>query len=128
MTACIGRAVNRNGHEFARRVAERLGALRWRTKREVRLTRFGGEKSLGDVDVLAWQPASGLVYAVECKSLRFDRTCGETGERWVEFSAGTVDGKRTPLQRHLDRISYLRGNPKRLADFVGYSLGPVALT
>ena len=27
MKACIGRAVNRNGHEFARRVAERLGAL-----------------------------------------------------------------------------------------------------
>ncbi|MDE0241438.1 MAG: hypothetical protein OXQ84_14815 [bacterium] len=119
MTACIGRAVNRNGHEFARRVAERLGALRWRTEREVGLTRLGGEKSLGDVDVLAWQPATGLVYAVECKSLRFDRTCGEIGERLVEFSAGTVDGKRTQLQKHLDRISYLRGHPQRLADYLG---------
>ena len=119
MTACIGRAADRNGHEFARRVAGRLDTLRWRTKREVGLTRLGGAKSLGDVDVLAWRPATGLVYAVECKSLRFDRTCGEIGERLKEYSAGTVDGKRTPLQKHLDRISYLRANCQRLADFVG---------
>ena len=119
MTACIGSAVNRNGHAFARRVAERLGELRWKTKGEVRLTRFGGAKSLGDVDVLAWQPATGLVYAVECKSLRWDRTCGEIAERLKEYSDGTVDGKRTPLQRHLDRVSFLEANRQRLADFVG---------
>ena len=119
MAACIGRAADRNGHDFARRVAERLGALQWKTKGEVRLTRFGGAKSLGDVDVLAWQPATGLVYAVECKSLRFDRTCGEIGERLKEYSAGNVDGKRTPLQKHLDRISCLEANRQRLADFVG---------
>ena len=119
MGACIGRAADRNGHEFARRVAERLGELRWKTKGEVRLTRFGGGQSLGDVDVLAWQPATGLVYAVECKSLRCDRTCGEIGERLKEYSAGTVDGKRTPLQRHLDRVSFLEANRQRLADFVG---------
>lgn len=116
MISCIGRAVNRNGHGFARRVAERFSELRWKTKEEVKLTRFGGAKSLGDVDVLAWQPATGLV---ECKSLRWDRTCGEIGERLKEYSAGTVDGKRTSLQKHLDRISYLRANPQRLADLVG---------
>ena len=119
MISCIGRAVNRNGHGFARRVAERFSELRWKTKEEVKLTRLGGAKALGDVDVLAWQPATGLVYAVECKSLRWDRTCGEIGERLKEYSAGTVDGKRTPLQKHLDRISYLRANPQRLADLVG---------
>ena len=118
MATCIGRAADRNGHEFARRVAERLSELRWKTMREVRLTRFGGEGSLGDIDVLAWQPATGLAYAVECKSLRFDRTCGEIGERLEEYSAGTVDGKRTPLQKHLDRISYLEANRQRLADLV----------
>ena len=87
--------------------------------REVSLTRLGGEESLGDVDVLAWQPATGLVYAVECKSLRFDRTCREIGERLAEYSAGTVDGKRSPLQKHLDRVSYLEANRNRLAAVVG---------
>lgn len=127
MAACIGRAADRNGHEFARRVAERLGTFQWKTKREVGLTGLGGAKSLGDVDVLAWQPATGLVYAVECKSLRFDRTCGEIGERLKEYSAGTVDGERTPLQRHCDRISYLRANPQRLADFVSIPLDRLQL-
>ena len=119
MAACIGRAADRNGHEFARKVAERLGELRWKTNREVSLKRFGGEESLGDIDVLAWQPVTGLVYAVECKSLRFDRTCGEIGERLAEYSAGIVDGKRSPLQKHLDRISCLDANRQRLADLVG---------
>ena len=119
MAACIGRAADRNGHEFAHRVAERLDELRWKTMREVSLTRFGGEESLGDVDVLAWQPATGLVYAVECKSLRFDRTCGEIGERLAEYSAGTVDGKRSPLQKHFDRVSYLEANRHQFAAVVG---------
>ena len=118
MAACIGRAANRNGHEFTCRVAARLGELRWKTMQEVRLTRFKGENSLGDIDVLAWQPTSGLVYAVECKSLRFDRTYGEIGERLAEYSSGTVDGERTPLQKHLDRISYLDANRQLLSDLV----------
>ena len=127
IAACIGRAADRNGHEFARRVAERLGELRWKTKREVSLTRFGGEESLGDVDVLAWQPVTGLVYAVECKSLRFDRSCGETGERLAEYATGTVDGKRTSLQKHLDRVSYLETNQERLSHFTDIPVGRLQL-
>ena len=119
MIACVGRAADRNGHDFARRVAERLGELKWETAREANLTRFGGDDSLGDVDVLAWQQATGLVYAIECKSLRFDRTLGEIGERLAEYSAGTVGVKRTPLQKHLDRISCLEANRERLAAFTG---------
>ena len=119
MTALIGRTADRNGHEFARRVAERLGGLGWQTEREVSLTRLGGEASLGDIDVLTWQLVTGVVYAVECKSLRFDRTYGEIGERLAEYSAGTVGGKRTPLQKHLDRISYLEANRECLAELAG---------
>ncbi|MDE3256233.1 MAG: hypothetical protein OYM47_00155 [Gemmatimonadota bacterium] len=119
MNACIGRAADRSGHEFARRVERQLGELGWKTKREVSLTRFGGDKDLGDIDVLAWQPANGLVYAVECKSLRLDRTCGEIAGRLAEYSSGTFDGKRSLLQRHLDRVSYLESNRSRLAAVVG---------
>ena len=127
MIACVGRAADRNGHEFARRVAERFGELKWQTAREVSLTRFGGDDSLGDVDVLGWQPMTGLVYAIECKSLRFDRTCGEAGKRLAEYSAGTVGTKRTPLQKHLDRMSCLEANRERLADFTGITVGRLRL-
>ena len=117
MRACVGKAADRNGHEFARRVAKRLAELKWETAREVSLTRFGGDDSLGDVDVLGWQPVTGLVYAIECKSLRFDRTIAEVGGRLAEYSAGTVGAKRTSLQKHLDRMSCLETNRERVADF-----------
>ena len=127
MISYVGRAADRNGHEFARRVAKRLNNLKWETAREVSLTRFGGDDSLGDVDVLSWQPATGFVYAIECKSLRFDRTCSEVGERLAEYSAGNVAEKRTPLQKHLDRISCLEANPGRLADFTGMTVDQLQL-
>ena len=127
MIACVGRAADRNGHDFARRVAERLGELKWQTAREVGLSRFGGDDSLGDVDVLAWQQATGLVCAIECKSLRFDRTVGEIGERLAEYSVGTVGTTRSPLQKHLDRISCLEGNRERLAEFTGMTVDRLQL-
>ena len=127
MRACVGRAANRIGHEFACRVARRLGELKWETAREVGLTRFGGDDSLGDVDVLGWQPVTGLVYAIECKSLRFDRTIGEVGAHLAEYSAGTVGEKRTPLQKHLDRMSCLEANRERVADFTAIALDRLQL-
>ena len=127
MRACVGRASDRNGHEFARRVAKRLGELKWETAREVSLTRLGGDDSLGDVDVLGWQPVTGLVYVIECKSLRFDRTIREVGERLAQYSAGTLEEKRTPLQKHLDRMSYLKANRERVADFTAIPLDRLQL-
>ena len=56
---------------------------------------------------------------IECKSLRFDSTLGEIGERLAEYSAGTIEGKRTPLQKHLDRMAFFKANRKVLADFTG---------
>ena len=106
---------------------DRLGQLKWETAREANLTRFGGDDTLGDVNVLSWQPTTGLVYAIECKSLRFDRTCGEVGKRLAEYSAGTVGAKRTPLQKHLDRMSCLEANWERLADFTGISVARLQL-
>ena len=119
MIGFVGRAADRNGHEFARKVENRLAELGWKTAREVGLARFGGADSLGDVDVLCWRPSSGVVYAIECKSLRFDSTLGEIGERLAEYAAGTVGGKRTPLQKHLNRMSFFEANRKALADFTG---------
>ncbi len=127
MASCIGRAADRNGRDFNRRVAERFDHLEWKTEQEVALTRLGGAVELGDIDVLAWRCDTGLVYVVECKSLRFDRTCGEIGERLAEYATGTVDGKRTPLQKHLDRISYLEGNRERLSHLTDISLEKLQL-
>lgn len=127
MIACVGRTADGNGHEFARRVAERLRELEWETERQLSLTRLGGDDSLGDVDVLDWQQTTGLFSAIECKSLRFDRTLGEVGERFAEYSAATVVAKRTPLQKHLARMSFLETNRERLADFTGIAMDRLQL-
>ena len=108
-------------------MAKRLRELKWQTAGEVRLTEFGGDDSLGDVDVLGWKQATGLVYAIECKSLRFDRTVGEIGGRLAEYSVGTDGGKRTPLQKHLDRMSFLETNRERIADFTGIAVDRLQL-
>ena len=128
MRACVGRAANRIGHEFACRVAKRLGELKWETAREVGLTRFGGDDSLGDVDVLGWQPVTGLVYAIECKSLRFDRTIGEVGARLSEGGivvppTGMPDAGRPTRPPVCDR-SRVRGRNRLQRDAAGGALAP----
>ncbi|MBK1795508.1 hypothetical protein JHL21_13475 [Devosia sp. WQ 349] len=75
------------------------------------MTLFGGKKDLGDVDVLAWDKKTGTVWAIECKRLLLDRTIGEIGERLADYTTrGTRNKKRTPIQKHLDRVDFLRAN------------------
>ena len=127
MVSWIGHAADKNGHDFNYRVAERLDELKWVTRQELSLTKLGSEEELGDIDVLAWRTDTGLVFAIECKSLQFDRTYGEIGERLAEYSTGMVDGTRTPLQKHLDRVSYLEANQERLSHFTGIPVGSLQL-
>ncbi len=115
MKSWIGHVADRNGHDFNRRVALRLNELHWKVHSELDLTSLGGGSELGDIDVLAWQLHTDVVYVIECKRLRFDRTIGEIGERLAEYTNVANAGVRTPIQRHLDRMSYLHSSRKRLA-------------
>ena len=45
----------------------------------------------------------------------------------AEYSAGTVGEKRTPLQKHLDRMSCLEANRERVADFTAIALDRLQL-
>ena len=115
MRSWIGRAVDRHGHAFNRRVADRFTELGWRARSEVKLTELGGGAELGDIDVLAWRPAGGPVHAIECKRLMFERTVGEVGERLAEYTCPGTGGGRTPAEKHLDRVVHLRSNRKPVA-------------
>lgn len=116
----IGGVVDQRGHAFNRRVAEALRDLGLGAEPDVRLTRLGGGKALGDVDVLAWSRETGEIWATECKRLLLDRTVGEIGERLADYTTpGVRNGKRTPIQRHLDRLAFLRLHRAELARFAG---------
>ena len=119
MKEWIGDAVNRRGHAFNAQVERRLRELGWCSRSELGIREIGGEDSLGDVDVMAWRREKGLVYAIECKSLRFDRTMGEIGRRVKEYgTVGEVD-ERTPAGKHSQRMTWLRGNMDKISRLTG---------
>lgn len=120
MRRWVGTAVNREGHAFNHRVAAELAKAGWFSQPDVKLTQLGGTQELGDVDVLTWHPATGLVLAIECKRLQKARSIGEIGERLHEYATIAPAGvKRTPIQKHLDRVAFLRARPEGLAKLIG---------
>ena len=119
MTA-YGFPYNRVGHSFNGDVREALAALGCQARPEVAMGVLGGPDALGDVDVLAWRPATGTVWVAECKHLGPARTAGEIGERLADYTRIAPAGRRrTAIQRHLDRIAFLRSNLPALAAVTG---------
>lgn len=120
LKAWIGGAVDREGHRFNEIVAERMRTLGFEARSDVDMTALGGTKAMGDIDVFAWHSETGIVLAIECKRLHFARSTGEIGERLAEYTEIAAPGDtRTPIQKHLDRLAYLRDATDRLAHCTG---------
>lgn len=112
----LGKIVNELGHKFNHSVAAKLQEIGLEAQSDQLMTLFGGKKELGDMDVLAWDKRTGTVWAIECKRLLLDRTIGEIGERLADYTIrGTRRNKRTPIQKHLDRVDFLRANLSAVA-------------
>ncbi len=108
MLAWIGKAADAEGHAFNKTVADAYKAFGFEA-REVNMTELGGRPEMGDVDAFASDPESGVVYATECKRLLLARTVAEVGERLQEYTSIAAKGEdRTPIQKHLDRMTFLR--------------------
>lgn len=121
MEQWIGTVVNDRGHAFNHSVAAVLRGLGFDAAPDQMMTRFGGDRKLGDIDVLAWNTATGDVWAIECKRLQIDRTVAEIGERLSDYTVTgkKKSGKRTAIQKHLDRVEFLRNDPRLLARQIG---------
>lgn len=128
MRSWIGAVIDERGHAFNQKVRDNLEAMGLQAIAEVDMTRLGGVKQNGDVDVLAWRPADGRVFAIECKRLRADRTVGEIAERLSEYSPLSGDGaKRGPTVKHTDRIAVLRDHLDDLAKVTGLKAEDISL-
>lgn len=124
----LGKVVDERGHAFNIRVRDALRGLGYQAEADVLMTRLGGDKALGDVDVLVWRPGASEVWAIECKRLLIDRTVGEIGERLADYTTpGKRNGRRTLIQKHLDRLDHLRAHPDGLARFVDLSAAEMVL-
>ena len=124
MKRYIGRVVDQQGHAFNKKVGARFRGLGWQVSVELQMTYFGAARRLGDVDVVAWRTDVDVVYVVECKRLRMDRTIGEVGERLKEYGVGArAEGEAlSELGKHQRRLDYLRTKGRaRLAELTGGS-------
>jgi len=127
MRAWIGKAVNDEGHSFNKTVAAAYRRLGFEA-REVNITELGGPAELGDVDAFAWNTESGVVYATECKRLMFARTVAEVGERLQEYTSVAAEGEaRTPIQKHSDRMTFLRSALPAVSRLTGIPVGKIIL-
>ena len=127
MRSWIGMVTDMLGHAFNETVAANLRHLGWETRVEVKLTELEGGSELGDIDVLAWRAGVGPVYAVECKRLMYDRTVGEIGRRLRSYTESRVDGERTPMQKHRDRLGFMAKNPGALASITALPVTKMTL-
>jgi hypothetical protein len=120
MKRWIGSAVNEEGHAFNHIVAAAFKEAGFDARADVNMTELGGTQAMGDVDALAWHVGSGVVYATECKRLLFARTVAEVGERLQEYTTIAAPGEdRTPIQKHLDRLTFLRSALPGIAKLTG---------
>lgn len=127
MRAWVGKAANEEGHGFNKTVAAAYKKLGFEA-REVNITELGGTAELGDVDAFAWDAESGVIYATECKRLMFARTVAEVGERLQEYTSVAAEGEeRTPIQKHVDRMNFLRSALPAVSKMTGIPLGRIIL-
>ena len=119
MKQYIGAVNSERGLEFARTVADQLRQIGWEVRNEVQMTELGAPAELGDVDVLAWKP-TGEIQIIECKRLQLARTVAEVAEICRRFRGEAKD----ELDKHIQRINWIKGSPLGLQRVVGYSPDP----
>lgn len=116
MRQYIGAVSNERGHEFARSIGNKLDQEGWEVKVEVEMTELGGTAELGDIDVLAWKPGREVLL-IECKRLQLARTIAEIAEICARFRGDAKD----ELDRHIQRVKWIKANPAGLQKIVGFT-------
>jgi hypothetical protein len=80
------------------------------------MTELGGTAELGDIDVLAWKPGQEVLL-IECKRLQLARTIAEIAEICARFRGDAKD----ELDRHVQRVKWIKANPTALQKIVGFT-------
>jgi hypothetical protein len=73
---------------------------------------------LGDIDVLAVNPKKRVLWAVEVKDLAFARNPAELANE-LENIFRTQGNKRASVDKHLERVAWLRDNLALTLEWLG---------
>lgn len=124
MKRLISETQGRDAKEFEDRVAAFYeGKPGWVAQKRVknvaglRVEREPGQ-DLGDIDVLAADTRSRVLWAVEAKSLAFARTPPELANE-LENTFGTGGSKRSAVEKHMERTSWLRDHLPATLEWLG---------
>gem|GEM_PF-1628390 len=109
LKSVLGRLADQDGAEFETRVAEEVEQLGFAVARSVK--RLDGEKlrrssseDLGDIDVLAADPARKTIWAIECKSLSGSLRSSEVV---LEMTAHFDQTGTSSVTKHGERVAWL---------------------
>jgi hypothetical protein len=124
MRRLMGELHTRDGEEFNRRVArlyERVPGLVVRTQvkkvGKQRISRRPGE-DLGDIDVLVADLGHFQILAIETKDFSAALTPSELTNELAELF-GSADGRQGAVQRHLERVAWLRDHLAATLEWLG---------
>lgn len=122
MKSYLGSIANKRGHEFTKEVAASIQTVLPNQRVEIKLTELGApaKPDLGDIDVLAWDSSTGLVFLIECKRLKAALTVRQVIQQLEEFR-GDQDEKDY-LAKHQRRVEWLQANPSDLSKITGIPL------
>ncbi len=110
------------GHTYNHAIVLLFEKAGWSVREGVSIPevmRRGLEKNYGDIDVLAWNPASNLICVGECKDLSQARNYSEIAALLSDYQGKMKAGKPDKLLRHLERIRILTENTRELMAFTG---------
>lgn len=115
MKKYCGGANDKRGAEFNAAARELFTVQNWNARAEIQMTELGApaDRGMGDVDVLAWN--GDVICVCECKELFFARTIGEVVSQLNRFRGEKGDD----LDKHLQRVAFLRENMKELRRITG---------
>ena len=119
MKSYLGTLANKRGHEFTKEVAEIFESILPDQRLEIKLTELGApsEPDLGDIDVLAWDSRTAVVFLIECKRLKAALTVRQAIQQLEEFRGDREE--KDSLAKHQRRIEWLKLNPSVLAQLTG---------
>lgn len=118
MRSLTGRITAERGHAFNQQVAARLRELGLQATSDLQVTQLGGEKLLGDFDVLAWNNKRNIVYILECKNFNYAKIMDEIVEQLNRFKGKTDEnGNLDELAKHLRRVEWVENNKASISAF-----------
>jgi len=116
--AWLGKVTKREGDAFEDDVAQVFRAAGFSVRQRIFMPQLGAKKELGEIDVIAFDPTTSIIWVIECKNLREARTIKEIAEQLGKCT-GRADIKDDIVYKHLRRMDWLRINPEALTKLLG---------